>query len=193
MRSLPCFLCRTPQAKSFAEGLARLRRHVENEQPEAMKQLGDCYNNGGYGLVKSSKKAAKLYLRAAELGQVNAMVELGNLYDTGGTGVKRDRKKAIKMFRTAADRGNAIAQSSLSTSLSVDGQYMESFRYCKLAADQGYTQAQYNAGYCYENAEGVERNLDEAKRLYALTAAKGFEPGIAALGWASGNMPRIGA
>jgi TPR repeat protein len=181
MPSLPCFLCRTPQAKSLAEDLARLRRHVENEQPEAMKHLGDCYNNGDFGLVKSSKKAAKLYLRAAELGQVDAMVALGTLYETGGNGVKIDRKKAIKMFRTAADRGNALAQSNLSTFLSVDGQYMESFRYCKLAADQGYTQAQYNAGYCYENAEGVGRNLDEAKRLYALAAAKGDEHGIAAL------------
>jgi TPR repeat protein len=152
--------------------VARLRRHVENEQPEAMKQLGDFYRDGDFGLVKSSKKAAKLYLRAAELGEVYAMVALGALYETGGNGVKRDGKKAMKMYREATDRGLALAQSNLSNLLSVDGQYMESFRYCKLAADQGYTQAQYNAGYCYENAEGVGRNLDEAKRLYALVPSR---------------------
>jgi len=180
-REEPCFLCRTPPPRSWAEDVARLRRHVENEQPEAMKQLGDFYRDGDFGLVKSSKKAAKLYLRAAELGEVYAMVALGALYETGGNGVKRDGKKAMKMYREATDRGLALAQSNLSNLLSVDGQYMESFRYCKLAADQGYTQAQYNAGYCYENAEGVGRNLDEAKRLYALAAAKGYEHGIAAL------------
>ncbi|EGB11459.1 hypothetical protein AURANDRAFT_21291, partial [Aureococcus anophagefferens] len=176
--------CSLHSEKKFEEAFRYYALSADQGFTEGENNLACCYRYGEG--TESSKKAAKLYLRAAELGEVYAMVALGALYETGGNGVKRDGKKAMKMYREVADRGLALAQSNLSNLLSVDGQYMESFRYCKLAADQGYTQAQYNAGYCYENAEGVERNLGEAKRLYALSAAKGYGPGIAALG-------RIGA
>jgi hypothetical protein len=52
----PCPLCRAPAAKNAKEELAQLRRHVENEVPEAIKNLGDAYWAGRYGLVRSAKK-----------------------------------------------------------------------------------------------------------------------------------------
>ena len=42
-----CPLCRVPLAKTHAESLARLRRHVENEVPEAISFLGHAYHFGG--------------------------------------------------------------------------------------------------------------------------------------------------
>jgi hypothetical protein len=71
-----CPLCRVPRAKNDAEALAQLRRHVENEVPEAITFLGSAYRRGGLGLVKSDKKAAKIYRRAVELGNVDAMLKL---------------------------------------------------------------------------------------------------------------------
>ncbi|KAK7241134.1 hypothetical protein SO694_0005206 [Aureococcus anophagefferens] len=107
-----CPFCRIPYAETDAEDLARLRRHVENEVPEAIAMLGDAYRKGWHGLVKSDKKAAKIYRRAVELGSVDAMVSLGGMYATG-SGVKLDKKKAARLYRMAADRGNAVAQSNL--------------------------------------------------------------------------------
>ena len=72
-----CPLCRIPCPKTNAELLAQIRRHVENEVPEAISFLGSAYHHGLYGLVKSAKKAAKIYRRAVELGDVDAMVFLG--------------------------------------------------------------------------------------------------------------------
>ena len=43
-----CPLCRIPCAKSHAEQLAQLRRHVENEVPEAISFLGCAYRRGLY-------------------------------------------------------------------------------------------------------------------------------------------------
>ena len=71
-----CPLCRLPPTKTDAEQLARLRRHVENEVPEAITHLGNAYREGRFGLVKSYKKAAKMYRRAVELGNVDAMAVL---------------------------------------------------------------------------------------------------------------------
>ncbi|KAH8076129.1 hypothetical protein JL721_115 [Aureococcus anophagefferens] len=102
----PCPLCRA-ECLAPTEALAQVRRHVENEVPEMVKFLGDAYHHGGhFGLVKSDKKAAKLYKKAVEqYGCVDAMYSLGEMYDTGdGTGVKLDKKKAMQLFRMAADR-----------------------------------------------------------------------------------------
>ena len=52
----PCPLCRAPATKSAKEALAYLRRHVENDVPEAIKALGDAYYFGQYGFVRSAKK-----------------------------------------------------------------------------------------------------------------------------------------
>ncbi|KAK7248047.1 hypothetical protein SO694_00087041 [Aureococcus anophagefferens] len=45
----------------------RFGRHVDNDVPEAIKTLGDYYFFGHMGLVKSAKKAAKLWKRGVEL------------------------------------------------------------------------------------------------------------------------------
>ncbi|EGB04090.1 hypothetical protein AURANDRAFT_67524 [Aureococcus anophagefferens] len=107
-----CPLCRTPCARTEAEQLARLRRHAENDVPEAIGALGSAYENATMGLKKSTKKAAKLYRRAVELGNVQSMTNLGALY-AQGEGVKLDRRKATQLYRMASDGGSAMAAQNL--------------------------------------------------------------------------------
>jgi TPR repeat protein len=175
-----CPLCRVPLAENEAEDLARLRRHVENEVPEAITALGDAYCEGRLGLVKSDKKAAKIYRRAAELGDVDAMVFLGEMYNEG-LGVKLDKKKAARLYRAAADRGDAVAQIHLGTFLHSDENFEEAARYFALAADQGYTPGETNLGLCYEAGKGTEVDLGKARYWFERAAAKSFEPAIEAL------------
>ena len=84
-----------------------LRRHVENDNPAAIRHLGWNYERGDLGLKPSHKKAARLYQRAADLGDVMAMFNLGFTYEHG-RGVKLDKKKAAKYYRMAADRGLSL-------------------------------------------------------------------------------------
>jgi hypothetical protein len=172
-----CPLCRIPRAENAAENLARLRRHVENEVPEAITFLGDAYRGGRLGLVKSDKKAAKIYRRAVELGDVGAIVNLGYAYDTG-SGVKLDKKKAERLYRTAADRGDAYAQEKLAFLLDAEEKHEEAFRYYALAADQGDTNGEFNLGCCYRHGEGTELDLGKARHWFERAAAKGDEGAI---------------
>jgi tetratricopeptide (TPR) repeat protein len=166
----PCPLCRAPGA-GVAEQLARLRRHVEQDIPEAIYVLGTWYYDGNMGLVKSAKKAAKIYKRAVELGNVNAMVVLGYAYEHGD-GVKLDARKANQLYKMAADLGHAMAQTNLGNNNARAGNWAAAISYFKSAASQGFINAFFGLGICFENCEG---GLDEAKRWYARAAAKGHE------------------
>ncbi|EGB10951.1 hypothetical protein AURANDRAFT_15084, partial [Aureococcus anophagefferens] len=124
--------------------------------------LGSVYRCGHYGLVKSDKKAAKIYRRAVELGDVDAVINLGFLYETG-SGVKLDKKKAERLYRAAAERGSALAQRNLACVLDSEKKFEEAFRYYALAADQGYTDAEHSLGWCYKDGEGTEVDLGKAR------------------------------
>ena len=176
-----CPLCRAPIAQNNEQALAQIRRHVENEIPEAIAALGHAYHSGDLGLVKSSKKAAKLYKRSVELGSVDAMINLGHMY-TYGDGVKRDMKKASQLNLMAADRGHPTAQNNHGHNLSKAGDKEGGVRYFRLSAEAGFAMGQYNLGYAYQHGEGgLERDIEEAVRLYVHAAAKGCQEAIHAL------------
>ena len=174
-----CPLCRIPCAEDDAEHLTRLRRHVENEVPEAITHLGIAYRAGRLGLVKSDKKAAKIWKRAVELGDVEAMRYLAGLYEDG-EGVKLDRKKAERLYRAAADRGDPSAQTSLAFLLDSQEKFEEAVRYFTLAANQGHTYAETALGCCYHYGMGTEVDLGKARYWLERAAAKGYEKAIQA-------------
>jgi TPR repeat protein len=155
--------------KSGQEQLARLRRHVENDVPEAINVLAKNYRDGGLGLAQSYKKAVKIYKRAIELGSVQATIELGLMYERG-RGVTLDLKKASQLYRMAADRGNANAQFNIACILRGEGHIEEAIRFFRLAADQNFTAAEHTLGFLYVRGEGVERNYYEARRWFARAA-----------------------
>ena len=174
---IACPFCHKPSPRSYAESLARVRRHVENEVPEAIHFLGTLYREGAAGLVKSDKKAAKLFKRAVELGSVNAMVDLAMLY-YDGRGVKLDRKKSMQLDRMAAARGDASAECNLGGLYRENGDLDSAFRYFRLAADKGYMEAEMNVGNCYLTGAGVQADIDEAERWYKRAASKGDEKAV---------------
>ena len=124
--------------------LARLRRHADNDVPEAVAELAVSYSNGVYGLVKSDKKALKLRERAAELGDVFSWASLGHHYYSG-TGVKSDRKKAARFYRIGAENGEPLAQNCLALcyelGAGVPRDLDEAKRLYALAAAQGLQSA----------------------------------------------------
>lgn len=44
-----------------------------------------------------------------------------------------------------------------------------------MAANQGFAISQYYVGHCFETGNGVEKDLDEAKKWYQLAADLGHE------------------
>ena len=114
---------------------------MENEVPEAITFLGEGYRDGMMGLVKSDKKAAKIFKRAVELGDVHAMVSLGAAY-YNGEGVKLDWKKAKQLHRMAADRGSATGQCNVGEVCEdKEGDISEAQKWYVLSAAQGLNYA----------------------------------------------------
>jgi len=174
---MPCPFCRTQPAKSDAESLVRLRRHVENEVPEAIAALGVAYRDRFYGLAKNLRKSAKILKRAVELGNVSATIHLAMMYYEG-EGVKQDLDKAIQLFRSGSDRGYVPAQAMLGMIMvgEIEAGIHEdregTLRMLNSAADRGHSGCKYQLAYCYEHGIVVEADLDEAKRRYARAAAE---------------------
>jgi TPR repeat protein len=170
---------------------------VENEVPEAIAFLGSSYHFGALGLVKSDKKAAKIWKRAVELGNVVAMVRLGYAYETG-RGVKLDKKKAEELYRAAADGGVAghsvaAAQNNLGVLLRSANKFEEAFRYFTLAANQGFTDGETNLSACYVNGTGAEVDLSKARYWTARAVAKGHETAIKNLARLDAHLARLDA
>ena len=124
--------------KDKAEQLARLRRHVENDVPEAINHLGNLYRDGLFGFARSDKKAARIYKRAVELGDVEAMVNLGVLYEKP-TFIKRDRNKAKQLYRSAAERGDVLGMLNLAEMIQFEpgGDLDEAKRWFERAVARG--------------------------------------------------------
>jgi len=182
--SSPCPLCRTPYPKSSDEAVAMIRRNMENGIPSAIGQLGQAFERGVLGVVKSHKKAAQLNQRAADLGEVVAMYNLGVAYKHG-RGVKLDKKKSFKYYRMAADRGQAKAQHQcghcFNLGIGVAPDDAEALRFYKLAADQGLVIAENSLGFFYARGIGDVRDAAEAARWWERAAAKGHAPSVEAL------------
>jgi len=170
----PCPLCQMPLPERDEEKLAMLRRHVENDNPAAICELGITYVFGDLGLEKSKKKAARLFQRAADLGDVFAMYYLGCSY-SDGQGLGCDHRRALKYYRKAADRGLAIAANDVGDAFyngeGVVQDYSEAVRFFLQAVNCGNFTSAFELGSCYENGLGAVRDMAEAIRWYECAAA----------------------
>ena len=57
----------------------------------------------------------------------------------------------------------------------------EAVKWFRAGAEQGYVQAQYSLGVCYENGWGVGKDLEQAVKWYSVAAEQGSEAAKEAL------------
>ena len=163
---------------------------VEEEEPEseidtligfaergitpAQNKLGYCYQHGE-GVQKDLNKAVYWYTKAAEqsneidnliefakMGNTPAQNKLGYCYQHG-VGVQKDVDRAVYWLTKAADQGYTEAQKYLRVL------FNELIR----LAEQGNADAQYNLGKCYQNGNGVPKNIQTAIYWYGKAMAQG--------------------
>ena len=82
-----------------------LERAANNDEPEALYQLGVYYSEGGEADLA---KSIKYYQRAAELNHADAALELSYIYDEGAI-VEQDDDKALFFLKKSAELGNQEA------------------------------------------------------------------------------------
>mmetsp|Transcript_24712 Transcript_24712/g.58328 ORF Transcript_24712/g.58328 Transcript_24712/m.58328 type:complete len:320 (-) Transcript_24712:205-1164(-) len=99
----------------------------------------------------------------------------------------RDYDAAARSFRLAAGRGHAQAQFTLAQcymkgGMGVPQNHIEAAHLLRLAADQGFADAQCLLGFLCEHGKGTKRDLGEAVRLYRAAAAQRDVRALARLG-----------
>lgn len=88
-----------------------------------------------------------------------------------------DKKKAMQLYLNSASRGCAIAMFNVADMFKIDENWEEAFSYYRRSAERGYADAIFNVGIFYlSGAQGVQYDLDEAKRWLLRAAAKGCDP-----------------
>jgi TPR repeat protein len=105
-----------------------------------MMPMQYTHGNQGLSITKDTDKAAKLLLRAAELGSADASDILGAMY-YNGIGVNEDKTKAIQYLEKAAMGGNANARFNLSKMEFNAGSFDRAIKHWLIAASFGYIMA----------------------------------------------------
>ena len=138
------------------EALFWLERAANNDEPEALYQLGVYYSEGGEADLA---KSIKYYQRAAELNHADAALALSYLYDEG-ISVEQDDDKALFFLKKAAELENQEAIDELA-SMALSGQ-----------GNMDAKEAEYwikKAGYTEEMLKELdklqEKSLDMFKKM----------------------------
>jgi len=174
--------------------------------PVAQFNLGFMAEEGN-GTPRDYQGAALLYRLSADQGYSSAQYNLGKLYQEG-LGLARDPISAAQWYVLAARQGDALAQFSLGflymndttvTCASViprdcvamfgeDPDPTLAAIWYRLAAEQGFSEAQNNLGTSYGAGIGVPQNNTEAYAWFSVAADQGNDAAAANRDTAASRM-----
>jgi TPR repeat protein len=78
---------------------------------------------------------------------------------------------------------SAVDINNKANKLFADENYVDAVKWYRLAAEQGYSLAQYALGRCYDSGHGVKENDSEAVKWYTLAAEQGYDVAQRVLGY----------
>jgi TPR repeat protein len=181
--------------KNPAEALRLFHLAAAREFAPAQTFIGQMHF-WGHGIPQDYAEAKKWYQLAAAQNDAQGQTGLGDLH-ANGLGVPKDEAEAAKWYALAAEQGEPGAQCNLGVlyeygrgGLPLD--YAKMAELYKKSAAQNHAQALDNLGLAYAAGRGVERNPEEALRLFRAAAGQGH-PQAAAHIKAAEEMLRAGS
>ncbi len=135
---------------SFEKAIYWYEYAAKEEYPKAFRCLG--YALGFHGFqddFKDLQVAYKYFEHGARLDEPNCLYELGKMYANGWV-VEKDPVRAVELYQRSYDI--------------IDGEIR----------DDSYADTAMLLGICYLEGQGVEQNLDKAKK-YLTEAREGYE------------------
>lgn len=156
-------------------GNVALRDAARSGNPAAMFEIALRYTEGRV-VDKDSQAAFRWYQQAAEAGLAPAQFRLANFLEKG-LGTEQDYESAVMWYQRAVEAGNARAMHNLAvlhTEEVAGGQKVdEATRLFRDAAELGVRDSQFNLGIMYGRGLGVELDLAESYKWFALAARAG--------------------
>ena len=148
----------------------------------AMNNLGSCYRDLE-DLENHYVISFEWYKKAADLGDEYALNNVGSCYRYG-RGVDIDYNEAIEWYKKAAKLNNLFAINNIGSCYRELGDYVESAKWYEKAALAGNSYAQNNLALYYWLGNGVEVDIEKAKKLFIQSATNGN-------GYAYGNLGKL--
>ena len=160
------------------QAFAWLNRAAEQEEPEALRLLGDCYSNG-IGVAPDSFQARLCFHKVAKLDDSDAEYNLACSFEMENS-LKPSREtaeKAFEYFHKAALKGNPDAEFRLGRcymeGIGVKADEREAVKWYSRGAEQGNVDAQYELGKCFLLGRGYLKNDVAAKGILEKAAEQG--------------------
>lgn len=150
--------------------------------------LAVIYNNGQTeGIPYNPEQAFHYFQIAADLGNNDSQYYIARMLKNG-IGTKKNVPKAAELFEKIISENGKEMVDSMTELASIHFYNMMpntdlsiAAKYYKEAADLGNTVAQTNWGYMLETGKGTIKQIDEAKKYFAMAAEKGDEYAIGRL------------
>ncbi|MEZ5871628.1 MAG: SEL1-like repeat protein [Nitratireductor sp.] len=157
-------------------GNSVLRLAAEAGDPQALFEVARRYTDGEF-VQQNLDTARQWYEVSARAGYAPAQYRLANFMEKGHGGAQ-DMEKAAMWYQRAAEQGNALAMHNLAVlyagGLLSSGQDMEAAtEWFAKAGELGVKDSQVNLGILYTRGKGVEENLVEAYKWFAIAANGG--------------------
>ena len=160
-----CPFCRTPAPTTPKEMIERMKKRMEIDDAEAIRNPGACYSNEMYGLPQDSAKALELYHQAGELGYAPSYHNIGCAYRVGN-GVERDEKKARHYYELAAMGGLVEARHNLGIFEARFGNMDRVLRHYMIATGCGDNRSLEKIKQMFMNGDATKDDYTKALRAY---------------------------
>ena len=150
--------------------------------PEAMAFVGIAYLRG-LGTKPRPQEGIDWLRKAAYKRDARGMNTLAAAYRTG-EGVPRNRRWARYWYGIAAKGTGCVEpMRKLGRLFQEEHQYDSALVWYEKAARAGSLDAMVDAGWMYEQGQGIGRNPEAAHRWYRTAAEGGLPRGMLAMGW----------
>ncbi|GAB5366593.1 hypothetical protein AAMO2058_001156500 [Amorphochlora amoebiformis] len=147
---------------------------AEQNNAQAMYNLGLCYYSGVGGVSVNYETAYDWFFKAAEKGFPDAKFNLGVLCQLG-KGVPASQTAAMEWYLEAAQMNVTEAMNNLAkmyqSGVGGEKNLKKAFKYFLAAADLGNGDAMYNVGLAYYHGNGTSINLQEALEWFQACSA----------------------
>lgn len=172
------------QVQRYEHAKSWLEQAANQQHAGAMNQLAWIYREG-LGVSKDMDYAIMWHSYAAEADYPRAMTNLAYLYSIG-EGVDKDLDTSAQWYIKAADLNSAsaiyaVAVYTLNGTGGITKNESEGIQLLMQSAVLGHKRAMYAIGKRYENGNGVELDIEQARYWYSESAKLGEPDASAAL------------
>ena len=163
-------------------GLQWLRKAAGQGDNMGQWMLGQCLDRGEGGPTNTAE-ALDWWQKSAQQNNPLAQMELGFCY-LNGRGVVSNKTEGFRLLTAAAETGSPVpqfmlgfayqAQAMLVTNDPVD--IKKAAEWFTKSADQGFENAQFMLGQCYQYGRGVEKDPVEAYKWFLVANRRSVRP-----------------